>query len=106
MVPPCRTGFSPSQVIEQREHFAREGDHPRRDGGEEGPVEERDAQRALVQPPAHVRPEIALQFGVGAELLQSFVRIHSSFVLRMRTARNTRDFTPFTEMPRPRAISS
>src|SRR5437764_7497903 len=100
-----RPAAASSQVVQQRQGPLGEcgdrGDH----GGDERPVEERDADRPLVEPPPHVRPEVAFELDVGPKLLQS-VFIHSSFFLRMRTARKTRDLTPLTEMPRPRAISS
>src|SRR5438128_7024659 len=105
-------------MIEKSQRRLRKEHHRGEDGGDENPVECGDAKRSLIEAPVHDRPEIAFQLGVtnggngGVQQFFQSVVVHGSipilcsFFRRIRTARNTRDFTPLTEIPRAAAISS
>src|SRR5262249_52101581 len=87
-------------------------------GGQEGGTEGEEPPRPLVDPPRHRRPQVVPRLRLLYrrqrrldQLLESIfvhgsIPILSSFRRRIRTARNTRDFTPPIEIPSAAAISS
>src|SRR5207302_4115333 len=119
-----------SQLIEQCRNGIRKKQESCGDGGGENPVKPRQAKRPRVEAAEHLRPEVALKFGVlqrrelALEKCLEFLFVFLSFAIHVfahfaatskprglsffrsiRTARKTRTFTSATEMPTASPIS-
>src|SRR5208282_319475 len=112
---------SSSEVKEQdRNHLGR-GEGPNRHERNQHPVKPRDASRRRFQAAEHLGPQVSSQFrmahrrkGLSQQPASGFADffVHGSapspfsFSRSRRMARQTRDFTPPTEIPSPCAIAS
>src|SRR5208337_86922 len=118
----CLFMASPSlQVVQQRGNDSREKAKRCSHGREQGPIPPGHAQRALIEPLQHRRPQVALEFDAlsgGQGILQQLLHIvnlrffhgwtpaSDSVFLKMRTPRKTRNFTALSEIPRASAMRS
>src|SRR5208283_493155 len=109
------------QVVQQRGNDSREKAKRGSKGREQGPIPPGHAQRALIEPLQHRRPQVAPEFAAvrgGQGILQQLLEIvnfrffhgwtptSDSVFLKIRTPRKTRNFTALSEIPRASAMRS